>query len=104
MACLDSSIVIIGLPTILDQLHASLFHGIWIITGLLADDDDITGDARPAGGFIRPVRLFNLGFCHFHYRFRCCCALSQNGQQLVLFRTLTGFRLRSIDLSTVSPL
>jgi len=27
------SIVIIGLPTILDQLHASLFHGIWIITG-----------------------------------------------------------------------
>jgi hypothetical protein len=33
MAALDSSIVVIGLPTILQSLHASIVHGIWIITG-----------------------------------------------------------------------
>jgi MFS family permease len=33
MANLDSTIVVIGLPTILQNLHASIVHGIWIITG-----------------------------------------------------------------------
>jgi MFS family permease len=33
MASLDSTIVVIGLPTILQDLHASIIHGIWIITG-----------------------------------------------------------------------
>jgi MFS family permease len=33
MASLDASIVVIGLPTILQDLHASIVHGIWIITG-----------------------------------------------------------------------
>jgi len=33
MASLDSTIVVIGLPTILQDLHATLVHGIWIITG-----------------------------------------------------------------------
>ena len=33
MANLDGSIVVIGLPTILQDLHASIAHGIWIITG-----------------------------------------------------------------------
>jgi MFS family permease len=33
MANLDSTIVVIGLPTILNDLHSSIVHGIWIITG-----------------------------------------------------------------------
>ena len=33
MASLDMCIVVVGLPTILDSLHASIVHGIWIITG-----------------------------------------------------------------------
>ena len=33
MASLDSTIVVIGLPTILQDLHATIVHGIWIITG-----------------------------------------------------------------------
>ena len=35
MANLDGSIVVIGLPTILQDLHASIAHGIWIITGYM---------------------------------------------------------------------
>ena len=33
MSSLDSTIVVIGLPTILDNLNANIVHGIWIITG-----------------------------------------------------------------------
>ena len=32
-ADLDTTIVVIGLPTILNDLHATIVHGIWIITG-----------------------------------------------------------------------
>ena len=35
MASLDSCIVVVGLPTILQDLHASIVHGIWIITGYI---------------------------------------------------------------------
>jgi len=33
MGSLDSSIVVIGLPSILKDLNATIVHGIWIITG-----------------------------------------------------------------------
>jgi MFS family permease len=33
MGTLDSSIVVIGLPTILKDLHADMAEGVWIITG-----------------------------------------------------------------------
>jgi flavorubredoxin len=33
MAALDSSIVVIGLPTILQSLHANIEEGVWIIAG-----------------------------------------------------------------------
>ncbi len=33
MGSVDASILVIGLPTILEDLHASIVHGIWIITG-----------------------------------------------------------------------
>jgi flavorubredoxin len=33
MGTLDSSIVVIGLPTILQNLHANIEEGVWIIAG-----------------------------------------------------------------------
>ena len=33
MASLDTSIVVIGLPTVLSDLNATITDGIWIITG-----------------------------------------------------------------------
>jgi EmrB/QacA subfamily drug resistance transporter len=89
MACLDSSIVIIGLPTILDQLHASLFHGIWIITGYSLMMTILPVMLGRLADLYGRVRLFNLGFVIFTIG-SLLCALSQNGQQLVLFRLLQG--------------
>ncbi|HXZ95340.1 MAG TPA: MFS transporter [Dehalococcoidia bacterium] len=89
MASLDSTIVVIGLPTILQDLHATLVHGIWIITGyqlamtilliLLGRLSDLYGR----------VRLYNIGFAVFTVG-SLCCALSRTGQQLDLFRLLQG--------------
>ena len=89
MACLDSSIVIIGLPTILDQLHASIFHGIWIITGYSLMMTILPVMLGRLADLYGRVRLFNLGFVIFTIG-SLLCALSQNGEQLVIFRLLQG--------------
>ncbi len=89
MASLDSSIVIIGLPTVLDDLHATIVHGIWIITGyrlmmtilmvLLGRLADMHGR----------VRLYNIGFVVFTIG-SLLCGFSVTGEELVIFRLLQG--------------
>jgi len=89
MAFVDSSVVVIGLPTILKDLNASIVHGIWIITSytlmltillvLLGRLADLHGR----------VRLYNLGFAVFTVG-SLLCALSRNGEQLIIFRFLQG--------------
>jgi len=89
MASLDSTIVVIGLPTILQDLHATLVHGIWIITGYqLAMTILLIMVGRLADLYGR-VRLYNIGFAVFTVG-SLCCALSGTGEQLVLFRLLQG--------------
>lgn len=101
MASLDSNIVVIGLPTILDQLHATIIHGIWIITGyslMMTVLALILG--RMADLFGR-VRLYNLGFAVFTIG-SLCCALSQTGTQLVLSRFLQGTGAALLAVNSVA--
>ena len=89
MSSLDSTIVVIGLPTILSDLHATIVHGIWIITGyqlmmtvllvLLGRLADIHGR----------VRLYNIGFVIFTAG-SLLAGLSRNRVQLVAFRFIQG--------------
>jgi EmrB/QacA subfamily drug resistance transporter len=89
MAALDVSIVVIALPTILSDLHASIVHGIWIITGyVLMTTILLVVFGRLADLFGR-VRLYNLGFAIFTAG-SFLCALSQSGEQLIIFRFLQG--------------
>jgi len=89
MASLDSTIVVIGLPTILQDLNATLVHGIWIITGYqLAMTILLLVVGRLSDMYGR-VRLYNTGFALFTAG-SLCCALSRTGEQLVLFRLLQG--------------
>ena len=53
MGSLDSTIVVIGLPTILQNLHASIVHGIWIITGYALMLTILPVSTRPFGRFVR---------------------------------------------------
>ena len=89
MANLDSTIVVIGLPTILKDLHTSIVHGIWIITGYtLMMTIFLVLLGRLADLYGR-VRLYNLGFAIFTVG-SLFCALSRNGEQLIIFRFLQG--------------
>lgn len=89
MASLDSSIVVVGLPTVLENLKATIVHGIWIITGyrltlvvlgvLLGRLADIHGR----------VKYYNIGFIIFTAG-SLFCGLSQNGRELIIFRLVQG--------------
>ena len=89
MSSLDSSIVVIGLPTILQQLHASIVHGIWIITGYSLMTTILLVILGRLADLYGRVRLYNLGFAIFTVG-SLLCALSQTGEQLVIFRFVQG--------------
>jgi EmrB/QacA subfamily drug resistance transporter len=89
MSTLDGSIVVIGLPTILQKLNATIVEGVWIITGYkLMMTMFLVLFGRLADMYGR-VKLYNLGFVIFTLG-SLFCALSQNGGQLVAFRFLQG--------------
>ena len=89
MASLDSSIVVIGLPTILQKLHASLYHGIWIITGYTLMITVLLVVLGRLADLYGRVRLYNLGFAIFTIG-SLLCALSRTGMELIVFRFLQG--------------
>jgi len=98
MASLDMSIVVIGLPTILQSLHASIVHGIWIITGYTLMMTILAVILGRLGDLYGRVRLYNLGFAIFTVG-SLLCALSRTGEQLIIFRFLqgTGAALLSVN-------
>jgi EmrB/QacA subfamily drug resistance transporter len=89
MAALDSTVVVIGLPTILQNLHASIIHGIWIITGYSLMVTILPVLFGRLADLYGRIRLYNLGFAIFTFG-SLLCALSQNGEQLIIFRFLQG--------------
>ena len=89
MASLDTNIVVIGLPTILQSLHASIVHGIWIITGYSLMMTVLAVLLGRLADLYGRVRLYNLGFAIFTIG-SLLCALSGNGEQLIIFRFLQG--------------
>ena len=101
MASLDSNIVVIGLPTILKELNATIVHGIWIITGyslMMTILALVLGRLADLSG---RVRLYNLGFAIFTVG-SLFCALSQNGEQLVIFRFLQGTGAALLAVNSVA--
>ena len=86
---LDSSIVVIGLPTILQDLHATIVDGIWIITGYNLMMTILLVMLGRLADLYGRVRLYNLGFVIFTVG-SLLCALSRTGEQLVIFRFLQG--------------
>src|SRR5271157_5900672 len=89
MSSLDTTIVVIGLPTILQDLHASIVHGIWIITGYTLMVTTLLVILGRLADLYGRVRLYNLGFVIFTIG-SLLCALSQTGEQLIIFRFVQG--------------
>ena len=89
MAGLDTRIVLIGLPTIAESLHADLETLLWVTQGYqIAITIGLLFLGRSSDIFGR-VKIYNLGFAVFTLG-SGLCVLSQTGPQLVVFRVIQG--------------
>jgi EmrB/QacA subfamily drug resistance transporter len=89
MAGLDGRILVVGLPTVARELHASTAEVIWIGQAyLLAGTVGLLLVGRIADQFGR-VKLYNLGFVIFTIG-SLLCSFAQNATQLIGFRVIQG--------------
>ena len=87
MASLDRNIVLIALPTIALDLHASFFTLMWIVLVYwLVTASVLLNFGRLSDMFGR-VKLYNMGFALFTLG-SGLCSISQTGEQLILFRII----------------
>ena len=89
MAAIDSSIVVLGLPTIMTSLHSDLVTMIWVLMGyILMSTVFLMLFGRLADMFGR-VRMYNFGFVVFTVG-SLLCAFAGSGVALVAFRLVQG--------------
>ena len=89
MAVLDSNIVLIALPTITADLHASPFESVWIIMGYILVTASLLMTFGRLSDVFGRVKLYNLGFALFTVG-SALCSVAPNGTSLVLFRLVQG--------------
>jgi len=89
MAAIDASIVALGLPTMMSDLHSDLVTMVWVLMGyILMSTIFLLLFGRLADMFGR-VRMYNLGFAVFTGG-SLLCALAGSGLELVAFRLIQG--------------
>ena len=89
MASIDSTIVILAIPQMMEKLHADLVHMIWVIMAyILVSTVLLLTFGRIADMFGR-VRLYNLGFVVFTVG-SALCAISRTATHLILARLVQG--------------
>jgi EmrB/QacA subfamily drug resistance transporter len=89
MSQLDGNIVLIALPTITRDLHASPIDALWVLMGyILMTAVTLLTIGRLADMYGK-VRLYNAGFAIFTIG-SGLCSLSQSGSMLVGFRLVQG--------------
>jgi EmrB/QacA subfamily drug resistance transporter len=89
MAVLDANIVLIALPTITSDLHASPFEAVWIIMGYILVNASLLLTFGRLSDIFGRVRLYNLGFALFTVG-SALCSVSPDGLSLVIFRLVQG--------------
>jgi EmrB/QacA subfamily drug resistance transporter len=87
MAYLDSSIIIVGLPTVIEDLHTSLFAGIWIIIGYRLVFTILLVAIGRLADIIGRVKLYNAGFAIFTAG-SALCAISHTVELLIMGRLI----------------
>jgi EmrB/QacA subfamily drug resistance transporter len=89
MAAIDSTIVILGLPSMMADLHAGLIEMVWVIIGYLLVSTVFLLTFGRIADMLGRVRLYNLGFVVFTVG-SLLCGLSGTVVQLILFRLVQG--------------
>jgi EmrB/QacA subfamily drug resistance transporter len=89
MAILDANIVLIALPKISSDLHASPFESVWIIMGYILINASLLLTFGRLSDILGRVRLYELGFALFTVG-SGLCSISSSGISLVVFRLVQG--------------
>jgi EmrB/QacA subfamily drug resistance transporter len=89
MAAIDSTIVILGLPSMMADLHSGLIEMVWVIIGYLLMSTVFLLTLGRIADLLGRVRLYNLGFVVFTFG-SLLCGLSRSATQLILFRLIQG--------------
>jgi len=89
MAALDSTIVILALPNMLQDLHSDLVRMTWIILGYLIVSTVLQLSFGRMADMFGRVRLYNMGFVVFTIG-SVLCGLAPNDAFLIASRVLQG--------------
>ncbi len=89
MAAIDSTIVILALPDMMEKLHADLIEMIWVIMAYILISTVFLLTFGRVADMLGRVRMYNLGFVIFTVG-SALCGISQNATQLILFRLVQG--------------
>jgi len=89
MAAVDTTIVVLALPSMERSLHISLSSVIWVIVGYLLVITVTATQVGRLGDMFGRVRMYETGFLVFIVG-SALCALANNGATIIAFRILQG--------------
>jgi len=103
MAAIDTTIVILGLPDMLVELHANLVEMIWVIMGYILVSTMFLLTFGRVADMLGRVRMYNLGFVIFTLG-SALCGFSTNASQLIIFRLIQGAGAAMLIVNSVAIL
>jgi MFS family permease len=89
MAAVDTTIVVLALPSMERSLHISLSSIIWVIVGYLLVITVTATQVGRMGDMFGRVRMYEAGFLVFIIG-SALCAVANNGATIIAFRVLQG--------------
>ncbi|MFL0195053.1 MFS transporter [Clostridium sp. WILCCON 0269] len=98
----DSTIVVIGLPKLMQGLHASIIIGLWSITSYIITSTVFLLPAGRWSDMVGKKRIFISGFTVFTVA-TVLCGVAGSGASLILFRFIQGIGA-ALALSTATPI
>ena len=87
LTAVDTTIVVLGLPVMMADLHATMVSMVWVIMAYLLTLTVLGTQVGRLGDMFGRVRMYNLGFAIFTLG-SVLCGLSQSDTQLVALRVL----------------
>jgi EmrB/QacA subfamily drug resistance transporter len=87
IAAIDTTIVILGLPVMVIDLHSDIVSMVWVIMAYLLTLTVLGTQVGRLGDMYGRVRMYNVGFAIFTLG-SVLCGLAQTGNQLIGLRVL----------------
>jgi EmrB/QacA subfamily drug resistance transporter len=89
MILLDTTIVNVAIPSIIDGLHAGLDQILWVLNGYILVYAVLLITAGRFGDMYGPKRMFMTGLVVFTLA-SAACGIAQDPTQLIIFRVIQG--------------